>query len=109
MHSCAWLMRETRSSQLVTGMADGKVKMCNMVVRGTIRLADGTTRTETMDIGHYMSQETLDALAAAYVLEDDDERDAALQAVIDRCLTEEYMPGNGPVELVDVESMTFPG
>ena len=76
-----------------------------MVIRGTIRLADGTTRTETMDIGHYMSQETLDAIRTAYLAGDDD----GLDAIIDRALTREYMPGNGPVKLLDVESLTFPG
>ena len=76
-----------------------------MVIRGTIRLADGTTRAETMDIGHYLSQETLNAIRDAYLTGDDDE----LDAIIDRCLTEEYMPGVGPVELLDVESLTFPG
>ena len=81
------------------------LRMRDMVIRGTIRLADGTTRTETMDIGHYMTQETLDALRAAYLDGDDDE----LQAIIDQALTREYMPGNGPVELLDVESLTFPG
>ena len=74
-----------------------------LVIRGTIRLADGTTRTETMDVGNYMGQQTVTALREAYVAADAD----GCQAIIDRCLTEEYMPGRGPVELIDVESLTF--
>ena len=110
-------------------MTDSKIKICNMVIRGTIRFADGTTRTETMDVGHYMSQQSLGALRDAYIAEDaylaekgcrcagegcdvcaGDSYDPAspVQRVINKILTEEYLPGNGPVELIDVESMTFP-
>jgi hypothetical protein len=113
----------------MAGMADGGIKICNMVIRGTVRFADGTTRTETMDVGHYMSQQSLDALRDAYVAEDaylagkgcrcagegcdvcaggSYDPESPVQAVMNKILTEEYMPGKGLVELIDVESMTFP-
>lgn len=125
--TCATCARE---AEAVHQRQQRQPRMCDMVIRGTIRLADGTTRVETMDIGHYMSQETLDALRDAYIAEgdylaakgcrcggegcgvcDDDTYDpgSPVQRVIDKCLTEEYMPGAGPVELLDVESLTFPG
>jgi hypothetical protein len=105
--TCSACARESARTwaEAVHRQQQAQIRMCDMVIRGTIRLADGTMRVETMDIGHYMSQETLYAIRDAYLADDGDE----LQAVFDRSLTLEYMPGIGPVELLDVESMTFPG
>ena len=85
-----------------------------MVIRGTIRLGDGRVRTETMDIGHYMSQETLDRLKAAYAacecpVGEDEPYPDPVEQVINWSLTHEYMPGHGPIELLDVEELSFPG
>jgi hypothetical protein len=89
-----------QNSQPAPGQRGGDVY--DMVVRGTIKLADGSTRVETMEVGRYMTRETWLEMADAYVRDDE----AGVNAAMNRCLTEEYMPGNGPVELLDVEWIT---
>lgn len=70
-----------------------------MVIRGTIRFEDGTERTETMDIGHYMRPGDSEALMTAWASGDED----LLQAVINHIISERYLPGNGIIDLIDTE------